>query len=135
MGLAIARKDQKVSLVCSEDPDVEPKGEAVGWMLRHEAHLSEGADVVVVRPLGTVELASTFDGRGPNHKLALMAQSGVVSVNGEDGGQWLQACPYMAAVTLGAYVQDISLGQDPKPRQRALFGASDIEPDDDIGDD
>ena len=125
-----------VQLVHTGDPDVRAKESsglyAAGWIPRDKATITDAADVVSVRPLSRLELASAFDAGGANSSLVTMAQAGIVSVCGSKDpkviGGWFESAPYDALVGLGAYVQDLTMAKDPALRQSLLYGSPDALP-------
>lgn len=122
--------DTTIRLVHSVDPDVTPPDEdTVGWFPAAAATYRSGADVVEVRPLDLDQEAHCNDSAMDAFTLSLRrCRCGVVSVNGKKGDEALEkflkphGCNTLV-VGLASYIDDLTLGEDPRSRQEASFRA------------
>lgn len=123
--------ESTVDVVFALDPDVTAKNGARGWMLKSEAKLDPGADVVTLRPMNIDERAESLDAGGIRQTALTRARTGLVRINGvrehkaREG--WLNRCPDTALFLLGCYVHAITIGGDATKAQNAFFSIGDDE--------
>lgn len=121
--------DSTVDVVFALDPDVTAKNGARGWMLKSEALMQSGADVLTMRPMNVDERAESLDAGGTRQTGLLRARIGLVAVNGlrsqKARDQWLNNCPDFALLLLGCYVRDITIGADATGNQGVFFAIAD----------
>ena len=120
-----------VQVVYTDDPDVTPRNGSRGWILRSEATLAAGADLVELRPLNADERAEAADVDGAHRTMLSRVRMALVSVNGHTDAKhresFIRACPGTPLFLLGLYVGAITAGQDPQPAQRRLLAGDDDE--------
>lgn len=107
------RTTHRVELVWYDDDEVTPKDPlATGWMPRHLAQVSPGADVVLVEALDIDGRADAQDGKGFNARMLRYARLGTVGINGSRKavGKWMSHMDPTVVTLLGVAVSHLTGG-------------------------
>ncbi len=117
--------ESRDEIVFTEDPDVTPKNGCRGWIVIHEADVTEGADRVEVRPLNISERTKSLDIEGLHAGMLNRVRRGVTRVNGSSKRDvitnWISRVPSDAVFLLGCYIASVTAGDDPQSSQAAFF--------------
>lgn len=80
--LSLIRIDDRIEMVCVDDPDVAPRDEdASGWVTVAEADVGADALVATIRPLSSSEMAVIApEGVGPSNMMMLSTSATSIGV-------------------------------------------------------